>query len=97
MAPPLRQGQGQPFRLCVGSRDCPFGPFEFTIPEGAKSDLAFLKLFVSTNEVNMDSIIQPSAFSNAPDIEEELSRGGGPCKWPNVEAWESYQYTVTVT
>ena len=98
MTPPLPASSS----LCVGFRGSPFGPFEFTIPDGAENDIGFLKLFVSTCPLDMSSVVQDSPFLLADQISlggSGFARGGRVVAREadaSVDTWDAYRYDVTV-
>ena len=79
------------------------------IPEGAKSDLGFVKLFYSTCEVDMKSLAQDSPFS-LPEVDPDEdatppaansgnTRGAGIKKrevQKPVDSWGSCCYTMNI-
>jgi hypothetical protein len=64
--------------------------FEFTLPPGRSLDTGFLKLFVSTDDVNMDWITQLSPLDPA------FSARGVRKEMPNSGVWDAWIAAITV-
>ena len=91
--------------LHIGFQGCSFGPFYFTTSDNAVYDVGFLKLFVSTCQVDLGSIAQGSPFlpTNVAAREEAGSparsgheRGAGRQRNPVIAAWDEICYAVIV-
>ena len=86
----------------MGYGGSPFGPFWFTIPEEALNDLGFLKLFLSTSPVNMDSIVQSSPFGEFGADHERTSNDGFHTRRVRANSkqtdgeWSTLCYTVDI-
>ena len=73
MSAPLHRQHGpHPTKMDIGYGENGGFGFEFVVPEGEKveSDTGFLKLYVSTEQVDMDIITQPPL----PNIRPRLGR-----------------------
>ncbi|KAJ6622143.1 caspase domain-containing protein [Mycena sp. CBHHK59/15] len=69
--------------------------FEFFLPEGKSMDTGFLKVFVSTEYLDMEWITQKSPFS--PDYEPHGRLGGGRETVEKGQVWDAFHSVVTMT
>jgi len=76
--------------LGVGYGDGGVDPWQFTLPDGAKKDVGFFKLFLSTRPAFFESILQESPFAGY------QGRGGRPTapQLVDEETWGSQLVTV---
>ena len=98
LAGPLCAKKSEPFTLNIGFQNCPLGgPFGFTISSGSTRDVGFLKLYVSTCELDMDSLVQCSPFSaQGPPAVIGLSRGSKRKLEPMKQIWDTYRYAIHI-
>lgn len=65
-------------------------PFEFSIPDGDSSDTGFLKLFVSTNQVDFGWVAQLAPLD--PKYKIRL----GARQVPETGVWDAWVAAITV-
>ena len=91
MSPPLHSQRGaDPTRVTAGYGAGGGYAFEFFLPDGQLSDTGFLKLFVSTNYVDLDWMAQLSPFDHHYQV--RFGRRG----MPDTGIWDTSVAAVTV-
>jgi len=81
-----RYGDGRPSELSVGYGEANVDALEFSLPEGATSDVGFLRLFVTTTYVDMTVVEQSSPFFAA--------RGAKKMRPPPLNIWDAWTYVL---
>jgi hypothetical protein len=88
MAAPLaaRLEDGRPSELPVGYGSAGGEALEFFLADGVTSDVGFLRLFVSTTYVDMNSLEQPSFLC--------AERGSRRVERPPLDIWDAWTYVL---
>jgi hypothetical protein len=72
--------------LPIGYGEADVEALEFTLNDDVTSDVAFLRLFVSTTYIDMLVLEQTSPFF--------MSRGGRKVKPPSMDVWDAWTYVI---